>query len=269
MARFLVLDIEAIRDPDVWSPPSTDPPSIINAGIVGGASGITGTVQSPPRDVFAPPFAWRPIVIGFVLLDGTRVLRLGTIEGSGDPNDRERAILEKFASGRAKDSPTIVTWNGRRFDLPVLTLRSLRYGIGHSWYYQSRDTRYRFSEAGHCDLADCMSDYGSTASLGLDGVARLIGLPGKYGAFDGAGVAEAFADGKHAEIAAYCLSDSVQTAFAFLRWNLLKGELSVDAYRTAARSLLDACAADPRLADFVTRIDRRVLLLEPGAEAAA
>jgi hypothetical protein len=63
-------------------------------------------------------------------------------------------------------------------------------------------------------------------------------------------------------ITRYCISDAVQTAFLLLRWWLLKGEVSTEGYRTGARSLLAACEAHGGLADFVARVDRRVLLLE-------
>jgi len=251
--RFLVLDIEAVRDERVWTPPADNP------------------------DAFAPPHAWQPIVIGFVLLEqpaafgAFRVRKVGAIEAPPDAtvDERERIILERFETGFHGNAPTVVTWNGRRFDLPVLLLRSLRYGIPHGWYYDSRDHRYRYSEAGHCDLADAMADYGASSALGLDGMAKLIGLPGKFGTIDGAGVGAAFAAGRHEEIKRYCVSDAIQTAFLWLRWGLLKGELAPDEYRASAAALLVACEQHGGLADFVARVDRRVLLLEDPAKEGA
>lgn len=286
MSRILILDIEAVRDRSVWTPPAAESSSAITGIVRDRDTGATRDIHAElwpvPMDPFPPPFAWHPIVIGFALLehvwggpagqDGEfKVLKLGTIEASPDATlaERERHVLQRFAAPFAKGTPTIVTWNGRRFDLPVLMLRSMRAGIPCGWYYGSRDTRYRFSEDGHCDLADAMADYGAAASLGLDGMAKLIGLPGKYGDIDGAGVEAAFAAGRHADIATYCLSDAVQTAFLWLRWRHLKGDLNAEEYRTSARGLLDACAAEPRLADFVGRVDRRVLLLEEPAEEPA
>lgn len=257
--RVLVLDIEAIRDEHVWSPPADQP------------------------DAFAPPYAWRPICIGAVMLAETDTGGLAT-NGVGVmdvPKDRgpdawERALLLRFADlvddlVGGKQAPLLVTWNGRAFDLPVLMLRSLRHGIAQPWYYRGRDVRYRYSEAGHCDLADAMGDYGASRSLGLDGMAKLIGLPGKFGDIGGADVAAAFAAGRHEDIASYCMADAVQTAFLFIRWQLLKGAMTLAAYREAAVELLAACEADPRLAPLAALVDRAVLLAYGGeaSEAAA
>jgi predicted PolB exonuclease-like 3'-5' exonuclease len=41
-----------------------------------------------------------------------------------------------------------VTWNGRGFDLPVLALRALRFGLDFRWYYRGEGYRYRFTEEG-------------------------------------------------------------------------------------------------------------------------
>jgi hypothetical protein len=255
VTRILVLDIEAVRDEHVWSPPADQP------------------------DAFAPAFAWRPICIGAVMLEETGTGGLATkrvgllhVPKDGEPDAWERLLLAQFTQlVGGKVAPLLVTWNGRAFDLPVLMLRSLRHGLPQPWYYRGKDVRYRYSEAGHCDLADAMGDYGASRSLGLDGMARLIGLPGKFGDIGGADVAAAFAAGRHEDIASYCMADAVQKAFLFLRWQLLKGAMTLVAYRDAAVELLATCEADPRLAPLAALVDRAVLLAYGGeaSEAAA
>jgi 3'-5' exonuclease len=261
--KFLVLDIEAVVDPTLWTPPADDPTQ------------------------FAPVYAWRPICIGLVLVEqdpdsGDIVTRkigsivadpaiadrgaeeMGSYEWPApDPDDLERSILVRFAETIARlERPTVVTWNGRGYDLPVLMLRSLRHGITQPWYYQQRDVRYRFSEEGHCDLKDAMSDHGASTKLDLDGMGRLIGCPGKFGDVQGANVGEAYAAGQIEEIVSYCIGDAVTTAFLWLRWQLLKGAMGHDSYRAAAGELLGKCEGEARLREWCTRVDRKVLLLE-------
>jgi hypothetical protein len=243
---ILVLDIEAIRDPRVWTPPDDDP------------------------EAFAPPLAWRPICVGCVLLDHDRAdgyirtARIGVVEGADDlpPDARELGVLRGFAQFVSDRRPTVVTWNGRRYDLPVLMMRSMRAGLPQPWYYGNREARYRYTEEGHCDLADAMSDYGSCPAMGLDGMAKLIGLPGKFGNLDGAGVADAFAHGRHHEIGSYCLADAAQTAFLWLRWQHLTGRMNLVAYQRSADDLLLACRRSGRMDALVERVDRATLLLE-------
>lgn len=283
MGQYLIADIETIRHPGLWKP-KEQAAWRISAEMPGSDQEITGTIAKPERD-FAPAFAWRPVVIGCVLLDVshvkgkpvTTIEKIGVIDvpKEGRPADEwERELLEAFSRTMIKREADLVTWNGRQFDVPVLMLRSLRYGIACPWYYQNREARKRYTEDGHCDLADQLSDNGATwPPLALDGVARMAGLPGKYGDIDGAGVEAAFAAGRHYDIGSYCLADAVQTAFLFLRWQLLKGNVAIEEYRAVTAELLAKVAVEPRLNDFVSRVDHKVLLLErdaapPATEAA-
>jgi predicted PolB exonuclease-like 3'-5' exonuclease len=237
MATFLVLDIETIPDAELYAPAQPSP----------------GTERT-----FPPIFACKPVVIGVMWLDENLVCKkAGTI---GEGKD-EAGMLADFAEFVNKWEPTLVTWNGRGFDLPVLMLRSLRYGVSAPWYYRKPGYRYRYSTDGHVDLCDILADHGATRMTSLHGAARLIGLPGKDGV-DGSQVEALFRTGQIEALRGYCLSDVAQTAFLFLRYRLLAGLLDRATYTQAARGLLDTLADDPRLAPLVAHIDRARLLLE-------
>jgi predicted PolB exonuclease-like 3'-5' exonuclease len=199
------------------------------------------------------------VVIGVLWLDEELACkRLGTI---GDGND-EPGMLRDFADFMVARRPHLVTWNGRGFDLPVLALRSLRQGLSWPWYYGERDYRYRYSEEGHLDLCDMLSDHGAARMTSLDGAARLIGLPGKDGV-DGSQVEGLFNAGQIEALKQYCLSDVAQTAFLFLRYRLLIGQLDREKYTQIATALLNALVADGRAARVTGAVDRARLLLEP------
>jgi predicted PolB exonuclease-like 3'-5' exonuclease len=238
MARpsTLVLDIETIPDRALFAPPEPSP---------GG--------ERP----FPPLYACRPVVIGVMWLDEHLALRrLGTF---GDGQD-EAGMLADFAEFMDSQRPQLVTWNGRGFDLPVLLLRSLALGLAWPWYYRERDYRYRYSEGGHHDLCDFLSDHGAARMTSLDGAARLIGLPGKAGV-DGSQVEGLFHAGQLEALRRYCLSDVTQTAFLFLRARLLAGQLDHGQYQKVAGALLTALAADPRVERLAADVDRDRLLL--------
>jgi hypothetical protein len=239
MARsYLVLDIETVPDPALYVVPdvSAAPPG----------------VERP----FPPLYVHRPIVLGALWLDEDyRFRRLGVI-GEGKS---EKGMLEDFSAFICRYHPDLVTYNGRGFDLPVLALRSLRHGVAMSWYYQGR-LRHRYSEEGHLDLCDMLSDHGAARSLSLDAVARLIGLPGKVGV-DGSQVEGLYRAGKLDAIKSYCLADVAQTGLLFLRFRLLQGALGPVEYRRCAADLMEALRADPRLAEVVGQIDGDRLLL--------
>jgi predicted PolB exonuclease-like 3'-5' exonuclease len=244
--EYLILDIETIPDVERWQRPAAPP---------GGEGGY------PP---FPPSWAHRIVVIGCLLLDDHyRLKRIGVIgDPSGDAgtaDERERGLLEDFSRFVGKARPVLVTYNGRSFDLPVIALRSLCHAVPLGWYYREKGVRYRFSEEGHLDLCDWLADHGATRPGKLDAVARLIGLPGKVG-IDGSQVEGLYREGQLATIQKYCLADVAQTAFLFLRFRLLQGQLAAELYRERAEALLEALAADGRVGEVLGGLDRDRLL---------
>jgi hypothetical protein len=233
---YLVLDIETIPDRELFTPPEPQP-------------GV--------ERAFPPLYACRPVVIGVMWLDeALSCKRIGTI---GDGKS-EAAMLGDFAEFVGTRRPHLVTWNGRGFDLPVLALRALHHGVPLPWYYRERDYRYRYSEEGHLDLCDFLCDHGAARMTSLDGAARLIGLSGKDGV-DGSQVEGLYHAGQIESLRQYCLSDVAQTAFLFIRYQLLVGKIDRGTYRRVAGELLANCEADGRLARLAATVKRSRLLL--------
>jgi predicted PolB exonuclease-like 3'-5' exonuclease len=197
------------------------------------------------------------VVLGVMWLDESLTSRrMGII---GEDRD-EPGMLADFTEFMTRFKPDLVTWNGRGFDLPVLTLRSLRHGLAMPWYFEDPDYRERRTARGHLDLADFLAGHGASRMTGLDGAARLCGLPGKAG-LDGSQVEGLYRAGQIEALRQYCLSDVAQTAFLFLRTRLLMGLLDREGYRQAAAALLAFVENDGRLASMVSGIDRPRLLL--------
>lgn len=237
---FLVLDIETVPDPSLYTPPMQ-------------AAGV----ERP----FPPIYAHRPIVIGVLWLDESYGFkRLGVVGENKDEAGQLGDFAAFMASFKPGERPLLVTYNGRGFDVPVITLRCLRHGVPLGFTYDGA-FRHRYSDGGHLDLHDHLSDHGAARGMSLDMLARVIGLPGKVGV-DGSQVEGLFHAGQLEAIKNYCLSDVAQTAFLLLRFRLLQGHLPVERYRVAAAALLEQFIADPRLAPLTDKIERGRLLLE-------
>jgi hypothetical protein len=231
---YLVLDIETVVDPGL---PIAEPSE--NEGL-----------PAPPHHQI--------VVIGALWLDRAyAVKRIGVVAESKS----EAQMLGDFARFVEDKKPGLVTWNGRRFDMPVIAARCLRHGIALRHYYQSRDVRYRFSSEGHFDLMDYVADFGAAKPSRLDVVAKLVGMPGKVG-LEGKNVGPLVHQGRLGEVRDYCLCDVAQTAAVFLRVQLVRGELERDAYLEAMRGLIEKIRADARLTPVAAGLDERRLLLE-------
>ncbi|MDH3673551.1 MAG: 3'-5' exonuclease [Gammaproteobacteria bacterium] len=158
--------------------------------------------------------------------DSLRVWSLGEIHSAEDE------LIRRFFDGIDKFTPTLVSWNGSGFDLPVLHYRALLHGISASRYWDTgnddREFRWnnylnRFHER-HTDLMDVLAGYQPRAAASLNEIATLLGLPGKMG-MSGANVWDHYCAGKLQEIRDYCETDVLNTYLIYLRWELLRGNL--------------------------------------------
>jgi 3'-5' exonuclease len=129
---------------------------------------------------------------------------------------------------------TLVSFNGRNFDLPVLELQALRYGCQAPRYFNEKyGHRYRYAEERHYDLYEFLSNAGvHRIRGGFNLLAQLIGLPGKQW-LDGSRIQGLWEAGQLATIDAYCRQDVIQTYGLFLRIELMRGRLTPQDYRAA------------------------------------
>lgn len=176
------------------------------------------------------------------------------------PGQPERhAIRRVFAL--LDEGRTLVTWNGRRFDVPLLCLRALALGVPLPSWYQRAGARHRYRHDAHLDVKDYLADMGASGAIGsLGQIATLIGLPGKMGT-DGSSVAKMVSEGRLDEVHRYCLSDVAQTSLIERRVGYLCGRLSLAEMREDVEAILGHVDADSRLSELREAIDRDRLLL--------
>ena len=149
----------------------------------------------------------------------TNEFRIWTL---GDEDSSEKDIIQRFYAGIDKLTPTLVTWNGSGFDLPVMQQRGLINGVpaGRYWDMGEDDKDFKWNNyisryhARHVDLMDVMASYNPRANAPLDQIAVLLGFPGKMG-MDGSKVCDAFLEGKIKEIRDYCETDALNTCLLY------------------------------------------------------
>ncbi|RMD68988.1 MAG: 3'-5' exonuclease, partial [Gammaproteobacteria bacterium] len=80
----------------------------------------------------------------------------------GKPSSTEKELIERFFDGLNRYTPTLVSWNGGAFDLPVLHYRALLHGVPAPRYWElgEEDQSFRWNNylnryhMRHTDLMD-------------------------------------------------------------------------------------------------------------------
>jgi 3'-5' exonuclease len=122
----------------------------------------------------------------------------------------------------AKHYESIITFNGRSFDVPFVYLRSALLNVPIS---RKDWLGYRFQTEPHCDLAEQLTFYnvsgreGAARRFNLDFYCKAFGIdsPKSHGV-SGVDVARLLAAGRYREIAEYCLRDVQATLRMYQFW---------------------------------------------------
>lgn len=227
--KFLVFDVESVADGDLVAKVHYPGQSLSGDEAIAryraelieasGSDFIPYTFQIPVSVVVAK------IDAGYALID---------LVALDDPEFRPHVITDHFWRGwEGYKRPTLVTFNGRTFDLPLLELAAFRYGLSLRGWFNIEDKNWeqhrgRYNLQAHLDLHDVLTNFGATRFHGgLNLVANVLGKPGKMDV-QGHMVQDLFNAGKLGEINDYCRCDVLDTYFVFLRTSVLLGRISLD-----------------------------------------
>lgn len=171
-------------------------------------------------------------------------LRLSDVVILDAPTYRPREMVRLFWHGveNLYAEATLVSFNGRGFDIPLLELMAFRYGIPLKRHLRDKfGTRYRFGTR-HVDLHDWLSNFGAIkVQGGLNLLAKVLGKPGKMKT-TGDEVYDMFREGRLQEINDYCVHDVLDTYFVFLRTRMILGEMSIAKEQELVRAARDFLA---------------------------
>jgi hypothetical protein len=175
--------------------------------------------------------------------DYGRFIKVGDF---GKGSDDEEDIISHFFEFIEKDNPKLVSFNGRSFDMPMLLIRAMKYDLTLHAFFDTNNPqvgknkwenyRQRYSENFHTDLMDSISQFGAARGLKLDTLCTMADIPGKYDV-SGDQVMELFYQGKIDKIKEYCQSDVLNTYWLFLKYQMLRGDLTKEQYLDCLASI--------------------------------
>ncbi len=257
MAPILVFDIETVPDVASLRRAHAIAPDLPDAAVL---DWFTQKRRLQTGGDFLPLQFQQVVAIACALRDGGgfKIASVGTAE------DAEPELIRRFFDLIDKHTPQLVSWNGGGFDLPVLNYRALIHGVTAAkyWDWGDDDREFKYNSylgryhTRHLDLMDVLAMYQPRATAGLDAMARLCGFPGKLG-MDGSEVHAAILAGRLDDVRRYCETDVMNTYLVYLRFRLMRGELTADEYAkevSLARERITAIHA-PHWLEFIAAWD--------------
>jgi hypothetical protein len=209
---------------------------------------------------FLPHYLQKIVAISLVMSSGNQF----KVWSLGQETSDEKELISRFFAGIDKHMPTLVSWNGSGFDLPVLHYRALLYGITAATYWETGEEQQAFRwnnylnrfHYRHLDLMDVLAGYQNKAFAPLDDIASMLGFPGKMG-MSGAKVWSEYQAGNITGIRNYCETDVLNTYCVYLRFERMRGNLNETDYEQAIHHLKSALTADRdklHLQEFVNKL---------------
>lgn len=228
--RYFVFDVESVADGDLVSKLRYPGDGLAPAEAI---ARFRQQLLEKYESDFIPYTYQLPVSVAVAKV--TADFRLVDVVVLDAPEYRPHVITELFWRGwEAYRHPTLVTYNGRTFDVPLLELAAFRYGLSlPNWFDTAggrayQQPRNRYNSETHLDLLDLMTNYGASRfSGGLHLAANLLGKPGKM-EIEGFMVQDLYNEGRLQEINDYCRCDVLDTYFVFLRSRVLTGRLDLE-----------------------------------------
>ena len=261
---YLILDTESVPDGDLIRRVKYPDQNLTPDEAIVRAQNEARELSNVGSDFLPVTFQY-PVAICVLRVADDYTLQ--AITSLDTPQFRTEEIVRQFWFGVAHyPRARLVTFNGRGFDLPLLELAAYDYGFSAREYFTSNRNRYN---GNHLDLLDWLTNFGAyRMNGGLDNLSKrlhgdnrkrllddLDGPPGKSGVAGGE-VHAMYKAGRLQEINDYCMWDTLDTYFIFLRTRVVMGDVTREELRVLVRRALEwletKAESVPALAQYLT-----------------
>src|SRR5262249_28623582 len=166
---YLIFDCEAIADGDLISRVRYPNDALTPPLAIRRYRDEVLAERGDGKDIL-PVTYMLPISVAVAKVDANyRLIDLTVLDA---PQFRPHVITRNFWNGWLYyERPTLVSFNGRGYDLPLLELAAFRYGLAiPDWFnVEARSyeqARHRYNCDAHCDLCDLLTNFGATRLSG-------------------------------------------------------------------------------------------------------
>jgi len=237
---FLVIDTESVPDGRLLAMVKYPGQDLTPEQAIANAQQDARRESSRASDFLPVSFQ---IPVAICVVEAADDFTLQSVRCLDAPQFRTRHMADAFWSRQRESHATLVTFNGEAFDLPLLELAAFRYGLAAR------------RSATHLDLFRWLTnDHSFRLVGGLNLLSKLLGKPGKFET-RGDQIYGMFLEGRLQEINDYCLFDTLDTYFAFLRTRVMAGELPLEqehACVLSAKSWLESHVCElPALSRYI------------------
>ncbi len=237
--QYLVYDIESIIDKPLLNKAQYAGQGLTDEEAL---QAETKAVLEETKKNFINPAFHIPVCLAAIAVDkDCSILKIGLL---GEEKRTPPNIVRHFWDMYNHDNFIPVDFNGRGYDMRLLELWAFRLGIQiHFKHFDKYGIRYRFSDDKQIDLMETLSNSMAIRYKGgLNVFAKMLNKPGKMET-KGEMVQALFDQGKMFEIEDYCLGDAVDTYFIFLRWKVVRGNITLDQEQKLVEAALEKMKA--------------------------
>ena len=213
---FFIFDLESIPDFDFVRTAVKDPKPDEDEMLLQASEQLARN-----KDGFLPPMFHRLVSWVGVWVDDTGQPRQKV---AWNGTDEKEGLIKLIDALQTYKDFGLVHHNGRGFDLPMLTYRSMKHGLVLPLRMNNHEIRYRYSRS-NVDLIDEFSNYGASSWPKLKHLGMLIGVPFKQTG-EGNVVLDMFREGKLDRIEHYCYEDVMATYLIWLHLKYTVGEIA-------------------------------------------
>lgn len=158
----------------------------------------------------------------------------------------EQGLIQQFYDIIDQYQPSLISWAGSEFELPILHYRSLIHGLRAPYHWAESD------EAITPDLQSMLSGFSANADVPLGELASLLGLPGHM-LIAADRVWDTYRHNGIDSIRHFADTETLNTHLVYLRFQLFLGQLSADEYQAECQMIGEQIGQQqkPHLTEFL------------------